>query len=162
MLRYPFPIHRKVCFCDLPNHYFCSPWTAALGARIRLWALLPAGITRSSVGFLASCLAIAPVFLERDVFVTCPLRNHYFYSPSTTPFGARIRFRAILHKGSRTSCAVFWFHASISLSYSLKGVFLLDVPCQITFCSPLAAPFGARIRFRALPPGGTTRSRLVF
>ena len=83
-------------------------------------------------GFLASCLAIAPVFLERDVFVTPPLRNHYFYFPLTAPFGARIRFRAILHEGNRTSSAVFWFHASISLSYSLKGVFLLDVPCQIT------------------------------
>ena len=52
--------------------------------------------------------------------------------PLTDPFGARIRFRALLHEGNTRSSAVFWLHASISLSYSLTGVFSLDVPCQIT------------------------------
>ena len=75
--------------------------------------------------------------------MTCPLRNLYFCVLLTAPFGARIRFRAILHEGNMRLSAVFWFDASASLSYSLKGVFLLDVPCQITtFVLPGLLPLG--------------------
>jgi hypothetical protein len=112
---------------------------------------------------LTSCLAIAPVFLERDVFVTCPLRNHYFYSPLTDPFGARIRFRALLHEGNTRSSAFFWLHAWMCPRIHCNVCVFATRPLQNHyFRFSLTARFGARIRCRALLCAGTTRSSAVF